>query len=323
MFGLIRFSAVAAAAFALSGAAQAQTVGFATLPPGAINNITVQGMSKVVQKNSGLRMRVIPFRGTEAVMRAVDGKKAEFGISEAASLTAGLTGMKGSEFDGQPTKNLRVALRLRPILIGMFVRKDSSIKTVADIKGKRYPSGWSQFPNSIPLSLGIMATEGLTFKDIKGVPVTNIIRGADDFKAGKLDIGFFALGAPKMQEVNSAVGGIRWLSVRKTPASLKAMRSIRSEYYIATVKPSPVMAGVAGPTNVLAVATLILVGTHVANDVVGKFVAAVHDNKGELVKGHPLFRAYNPKLMGKKLSTAKYHPGAIAYYKKNGIWPGS
>ena len=93
MFGLIRFSAVAAAAFALAGAAQAQTVGFATLPPGAINNITVQVMSKVVQKNSGLRMRVIPFRGTEAVMRAVDGKKAEFGISEAASLTAGLTGM--------------------------------------------------------------------------------------------------------------------------------------------------------------------------------------------------------------------------------------
>ena len=68
---------------------------------------------------------------------------------------------------------------------------------------------------------------------------------------------------------------------------------------------------------------VILVGTHVANDVVEKFVAAVHDNKGELVMGHPLFRAYNPKLMGKKLSTATYHPGAIAYYKKNGIWPGS
>ena len=83
------------------------------------------------------------------------------------------------------------------------------------------------------------------------------------------------------------------------------------------------MAGVTGPTNVLAVDTLILVGTHVANDVVEKFVAAVHDNKGELVKGHPLFRAYNPKLMGKKLSTAKYHPGAVAYYKKIGIWPGS
>ena len=323
MFRILRISAATAASVTLASAAYAQTVGFATLPPGAINNITVQVMSKVVQKNSGLRMRVLPFRGGEAVMRAVDAKKAEFGISEAASLTAGLTGLKGSEFDGKPTKNLRVALNLRPILIGMFVRKNSDIKTVADIKGQRYPSGWSQFPNSIPLSLGIMATEGLTFKDIKGVPVTNIIRGADDFKAGKLDIGFFALGAPKMAEVNSAVGGIRWLNIRKTPETLKAMRSIRPDYYIATARPSPIMAGVDGPVNVLGVDTVILVGTHVSNDVVEMFVAAVYAKKAELIKGHPLFRAYNPKNMGKKFSTARYHPGAISFYKKQGIWPGS
>ena len=209
------------------------------------------------------------------------------------------------------------AYRLMFFEIGPFKKLKDGAKRVTKMNQLfSYPIGFYH-----PV---VYADSGIkTFKDIKGVPVTNIIRGADDFKAGKLDIGFFALGAPKMQEVNSAVGGIRWLSVRKTPASLKAMRSIRSEYYIATVKPSPVMAGVAGPTNVLAVDTLILVGTHVANDVVGKFVAAVHDNKGELVKGHPLFRAYNPKLMGKKLSTATYHPGAIAYYKKNGIWPGS
>ena len=306
-----------------TGIAQAQTVGFATLPPGAINNITVQVMSKVVQKNSTLRMRVLPFRGGEAVTRAVNTKKAEFGITEVASLTAALTGLAGTEYDGEPTKNLRVALRLRPILIGMFVLKDSPIKAVIDIKGKRYPSGWSQFPNAIPLSLGIMATEGLSFKDIKGVPVTNIIRGANDFKAGKLDIGFFALGAPKMAEVNSAVGGIRWLNVRNTPETLKAMRAVRPDYYIATAKPSPIMAGISSPTNVLAVDTVIFVGTHVAASVVEEFVAAVFANKSQLVKGHPLSRAYNPKLMGKQFKTAKYHPGAISFYKKKGIWSGS
>ena len=306
-----------------TGIAHAQTVGFATLPPGAINNITVQVMSKVVQKNSTLRMRVLPFRGGEAVTRAVNTKKAEFGITEVASLTAALTGLAGTEYDGEPTKNLRVALRLRPILIGMFVLKDSPIKAIIDIKGKRYPSGWSQFPNAIPLSLGIMATEGLSFKDIKGVPVTNIIRGANDFKAGKLDIGFFALGAPKMAEVNSAVGGIRWLNLRNTPETLKAMRAVRPDYYIATAKPSPIMAGISSPTNVLAVDTVIFVGTHVAASVVEEFVAAVFANKSQLVKGHPLFRAYNPKLMGKQFKTAKYHPGAISFYKKKGIWPGS
>ena len=315
-----KLTLLAAGAAMIAGPAAAQTVGFATLPPGAINNITVQVMSKVVQAKSGLKVRVLPFRGGAAVMGAVDKKRAEFGISEVASLTAGLTG--SAEFEGRPTKNLRVALRLRPLLVGMFVRKDSDIKTVADIKGRRYPSGWSAFPNSIPLTEGIMATEGLTFKDIKGVPVTNIIRGADDFKAGKLDIGFFAVGAPKMAEVNSAVGGIRWLSIDNTPGKLKRMQTIRPDYYIASVKPSPINAGITGPTNVLAVDTLIFVGTHVADDVVEKFVGAVHKNKGDLVKGHPLYRAFNPKLMGKQYSTARYHPGAIAYYKKAGLWSG-
>ena len=298
----------------------AQTVGFATLPPGAINNITVQVLSKVVQRNSGLKVRVIPFRGGKAIQFALNDKKAEFGISEVASMTAGLTGI--DEFKKRPTKNLRLAFRLRPLVVGFFVRKDSPIKTVADMKGKRYPSKWSQFPNAIPLSLGIFATEGMTFKDIKGVPVTNIIRGANDFKAGKLDIGFFAVGAPKMAEVNSAVGGIRWLSIDKTPAKLKRMQGVRPDYYIATVKPNPINAGITGPTNLMGVDTVIMAGVHVSNDAVEKFLGAIHPNKAELVKGHPLFRGFNPKLMAKQYSVARYHPGAISFFKKKGIWPG-
>ncbi len=280
----------------------------------------MQVLSKVVQRNSGLKVRVIPFRGGKAIQFAVNDKKAEFGISEVASMTAGLTGK--DEYAKRPTKNLRVALRLRPLVVGMFVRKDSPIKTIADMKGKRYPSKWSQFPNAIPLSKGIFATEGMTFKDIKGVPVTNIIRGANDFKAGKLDIGFFAVGAPKMAEVNSAVGGIRWLSIDKTPAKLKKMQGVRSDYYIATVKPNPINAGITGPTNLMGVDTVIMAGVHVSDDAVGKFLGAIHPNKGELVKGHPLFRAFVPKLMAKQFSVARYHSGAIKFYKKKGLWPG-
>ena len=143
--------------------------------------------------------------------------------------------------------------------------------------------------------------------------MTNIIRAADDFKAGKLDGGFFAVGAPKMAEVNSAVGGIRWLSIPNTPESLANMRAVRPDYYIQTVRPNPVNAGISEPTNVLGVDLVIMAGTHVSNEVVEKFVAAIHPNKAELVKGHPLFRSFQPKLMAKQYAVAKYHPGAIAF----------
>ena len=173
------------------------------------------------------------------------------------------------------------------------------------------------------LSRAIFATAGLTFKDVVGVPATNIIRAADDFKAGKTDVGFFAVGAPKVSEVNSAVGGIRFLSIENTPDTLAKMQSIRPDYFINTVKPSPINAGIAKPTNVLGVDVLVDAGAHVKDEVVEKFLEGVFPNKAQLVKGHPLFRAFVPELMARQYKVARYHPGAIKFYKKVGIWKGN
>ena len=311
---------LAASAALMASPATAQTVGFATLPPGALYNITAQVMSKVIQEKSGLKMRVLPFRGGAAVHAAVNAKRAAFGVTEVASLTWAHLGK--AEFKGRAMKNLRVAMMLRPLIVGFYVRKDSGINSLKDMKGKTFPTKWSAFPNSIPLSEGIMSTAGLKWSDMKGVPVTNIIRAADDFKSGKLDIGFFAIGAPKMTEVNSAVGGIKFLPVPNTPEALKAMQKVRPDYYIRTVRPAPINAGIAKPTPALAVDTIISVGAHVSNEVVEKFLAAVVDSKPALIKGHPLFRAFNPAEAGKAFAIAKHHPGAIAFFKKRGMWKG-
>ena len=40
------------------------------------------------------------------------------------------------------------------------------------------------------------------------------------------------------------------------------------------------------------------------------------------MKGHPSFNGFNKALMGKQFSQAKYHPGAIKFYKEVGIWQG-
>ncbi|MBT3915827.1 MAG: TAXI family TRAP transporter solute-binding subunit [Rhodospirillaceae bacterium] len=302
----------------LAGPVSAQTVGFATLPPGSINNLTVQVLSKVIQKNSDLKMRVIPFRGAHAMHNAMNSKNAEFGISDIAGMTSALTG--AAEYKGRALKNLRVAFRIRTLSVGFYVRKDSKIKTIADIRGKKFSSKWSAFPNALPLSNGIFATAGMSIKDIDGVPATNIIRSADDFKAGKIDVGFFATGAPKMAEVNSAVGGIRFIDIPNTPENNAKMKTIRGDYFVSVVRPSPVNAGIAKPTGVLGVDMVIDVGSHVSDAVVEKLLGAIHPNKAKLVKGHPLFRGFNPKVMARQYSTARYHPAAIKFYKKVGLW---
>ena len=56
---------------------------------------------------------------------------------------------------------------------------------------------------------------GLTEADVKPVLVPNVVRGADDFVAGALDVFFFAFGAPKLREVDATVAGIRAIAIRR------------------------------------------------------------------------------------------------------------
>lgn len=78
------------------------------------------------------------------------------------------------------------------------MRADSGINTVADLKAKRFPVGWEGFPQGSALSRTMLATGGLDFGDVQEVPTTNLLRAADDLKAGILGATVFAIGAPKM-----------------------------------------------------------------------------------------------------------------------------
>ena len=304
---------------ALAVPANSQTVAFATLPPGAINNVQAQVISKVIQQNTDLQLRVITFRGTAAVSAAVNSGRAEIGISD---LNDTMTALNGTHvYKGKPQPNLRIVFRAFDFPIGIFVRKDSGITKVSQMKGKKFPVGWTAFPNAIPLANGVLASAGLSLDDVDGVPATNIIRAANDVKSGKTVGSMFAVGAPKIAEVNSAVG-VRFLSIDNSAAALARIKKIRPNYFIMTLHPAPHFAGIEGPTNVIGVDNIIFSATHVSDDVIYKFVKAAHANKAEFVKGHPSFNRFNPAGMAKQFSGGlKYHPGAIKFFKEKGMWP--
>jgi TRAP transporter TAXI family solute receptor len=314
-------AAAAALAVLLAAPAAAQTVGFTTLQPGAINHLQAQIISKVVKAHAGLQMRVIPVAGTTATQAAVQNKQAEFTIVNNMGDAVHARGM----FEKlKPMKDLRVVLKLTNFPIGIMVRKDSDMQKLEDLKGKRFPVGWQAFPNGIPLGLGVLASAGMTFDDVKGVNVSGLIPQADDFKVGKLDASLIALPAPKVREVDASVGGIRWLSMPKTPEALARVKKVRPDYGIMTVNPSPAAVGVTGPTNFLLIHNLIIAGAHVPDETVYKLIKAVMENKGELAKGHPIFNGFFPdKRAAEQFSAVQYHPGAIKYLKEKGFWQGS
>ena len=299
--------------------ASAKTVAIATLQVGAINNLQAQIIAKVVQGHTDLQVRVIPMGGTSATLASLNAKAAEFSTGDISNMREGVEGGHGFS---RKLPGLRVVLTYNMLILGVMVRHESNIKTLADLKGKRFPTGWPEFPNALPLIAATFATAGYTIDDMSPVPASGLIPAANDFKAGKTDATMFAVVAPKVRELHSAIrGGIRILSIDETPAALAAMKKVRQDYRIITVKPGPAFPGVRGPTNLLATPSVVTAGAHVSDEVVYKLVKAMAENKPELVKGHPSFRPFNPKRgMALKHPGLLHHPGAIKYYKEKGIW---
>jgi len=305
-------------AAAWPGAARAETVSISTLPPGAINNVQAQAVAKVVQENSDMQMRVVTFNSPAAIMGAAENGQAEFAFT--SNDEAGVAFRGKDEHEGKPMANLRIAATIFPFSVGILVRADSDIKTVADLKGKRFPTGWQGFKQGIPLSNAMLATAGLSLDDMDAVPTANLLRAADDFKTGRLDATIFAIGAPKMAEVNSAVG-IRFLPLEDSPEALARMQEVRPEYHMKVSEPSPRLPGVIGPTNLMEYYIVLLAAKDVKDETVYKAVKGLHENKAGLVAGHPSFNAMTPEGLAVEHEGLEYHPGAIKFYKEAGIWP--
>jgi uncharacterized protein len=298
----------------------AQTIGFATLQPGTLLNAQASVIAKVVQDNTKLQVRVIGHGGDTGIIDAVNSKQADFlllDVGEPAEAQRGENVWKGN---AKP--NIRAALTLFGFQMAFWVRKDSGINTIADLKGKRVPSEWVQQTGVIPHTTAVLAAGGVRYSDVVQVPEVNVVRAADDFKAGKLDLLFFAVGAPKVAEVAASVGGLKLLPMDVFPDSEARMKKVRGEYYFSTVNPAPHVAGVDKPSKVQTIDVVIGVGAHVADAVVYQFVKAMRENKKGLVAGHPNFNQFDETQAGKLQPTLPHHPAAIKYFKEADIWKG-
>ena len=226
----------------LTGGARpaAQTYGFATLQPGTLNHTTASAVAKVLKEKGGMNVLVQPTAGDQVIIphgRPRRGRDRHFQRHGGARRHG----------EGLPRTCASSRPRMR-CASAFFVRKDSGLMTVADLKGKRVPYGFSAMRALEPTVRAMLATAGLTEKDIKPVLVPNVIRSADDFVSGAADAFYFAFGAPKVREVDATVGGIRMTEIDEK--GMPAARKIERWGYLTQVTPGPVFVGVEKPMKV-------------------------------------------------------------------------
>ncbi len=302
----------------MAGNSFAKVISLATLQPGSIYHTMGTVVAKVVTEKSDLQMLVQPYGSTASGMAAVNANDTEFAFADINDVLSAIAGLHA--YKGRPIRNLQLATRIRPMSVGLFVKKNSDIRVMTDFKGKRLPAKYPGFPNGVALLEGIYATAGMTAKDVKGVPTPSLIPAVNAFMAGKMDAGFFALGGPKVAEANAALKGIRFIPLPNTPQALAAMQKVRPAYYIMVFNPAPPNVGILKPTPMLTFDQVIVAGSKVPEQLVYKVLKVLAENKKALAAGFPGFITFQPNLMSKQYPGISSHPGAVKFYKEKGIW---
>ena len=307
---------IAVAGVCLAGVpAAAQTYGLATMQPGTLAHTTATAIAKVLKEKSGLNTLVQTTAGETVLIPMVARGEIDLGIANLAEVQAQVEG-------GGPDRqaDLRLIGVMHPLWASFFVRKDTTMKANADMKGKRIALGYSAMRTVDMLVKAQLALGGLTAKDVTPVPVPNVMRGADDFISGMVDALYFAFGAPKVREADASVGGIRALDASASPERLAESRNLFPYGYLTPIGPAPIFVGVTQPINVYTIDYMLFTNAKAKDDVVYKIVDVLAKNKPDLVSVAPHLSSFNPAALYKRFDMP-YHRGALKYFAEQKMQP--
>jgi TRAP transporter TAXI family solute receptor len=298
------------------GSAQAQPLGLGTSPQGTLTYALGASVAKVLGEKGSIQSRVQPSSGTGTMIPLVDSGEIDIGFANTLELWDAFHG-KGT-FDKRPNPNLRTLAVIFPIRVGLFVRADSPIKSIKDMKGKTIAYGFTS-QEIIKLTVDAMlATEGLTAADLKTVLVPNLVRGVDELMSGRVDITTFAIGSAKVAEADASVGGIRYIPLPNTPEALAAMQKIFRTAYLAKVEPAPNLAGVKEPMHLMGYDYTVFANKGLSAERAKAVTRLIAENKDLLAQGQPLFRQMQTERLFSQIDVP-FHDGAVAYFGEKGI----
>ena len=193
-----------------------------------------------------------------------------------------------------------------------IVTTDPSIKTVADLKGKRVSigaAGSGVYFNA----MDILGAYGLSESDI--IPTYQSFGdSANDIKDGKIDAGFIVAGAPTTAITDLATTKDVYL-ISLDDEHIDTLCKT-SDYYTKNVIPADVY-GTDGDITTVAVGAVILARDDVSEDAIYNFTKDLFDNAEAEISSHAKYGELNLDFAA-SVTSVPYHAGAAKYFAEKG-----
>ena len=262
----------------------------------------------------GLRCSVESTGGSVFNVNTIKAGELDLGVAQSDVQYNAVKGM-GPFKDAGAYGELRAVMSLHPEPFTVLTRKESNIKSFADLKGKKFNVGnpGSGTRASIEQLLGTM---GWKLSDFSLASELKADEHGPALCDNKIDGFYYGVGHPSanIQDPTTTCGAK--LVALTGPVVDKLIKD--NAYFAKATIPGGMYANNPNPTETYGVMATLVTSAKVPDDVVYNLVKATFDNFEEFKKLHPAFGNLEPAKMATDGLSAPLHPGAAKFYKEKG-----
>lgn len=237
--------------------------------------------------------------------------KGEIAFTLADSLADGAAGKEEVGFKAPLTK-VRALGGIYPNYIQIVASKDSGIKTLADLKGRRLSVGAPKSGTELN-ARAILNAAGIKYEDLGKVEYLPFAESVELMKNRQLDatLQSAGLGVASIKDLANSVP----IVVVEIPASV--IDKVGAPYLKANI-PAKTYEGQEAAVATAAVPNFLVTRSDLSDDAVYAMTKAIYDNLPELAAAHAAAKSIKVED-AMKGSPVAFHPGAARYFKEKGV----
>jgi len=265
------------------------------------------------KKESGIRCSVESTGGSVYNVNTIRAGELDFGIAQSDVVHYAINGE--DKFEGNPYKGLRSVMGIYTELLALVVSKESGIKTMSDIKGKRInvdiPGSGTRVTAEI-----VMKALGVSTDDLALVSELKSTEGPNMLKDRKIDGYFGVFGHPTANIKDAATSVDAYLVPIEGPEIDELTK--KYPYYAKGLISGTFYRGITNDTPSIGVKAVLVTSDKVSEKAVYTLTKAIVENFEEFKKLHPAYKTITKESLLEGI-VAPLHPGAEKYYKEAGL----
>jgi TRAP transporter TAXI family solute receptor len=237
--------------------------------------------------------------------------KGEIAFTLGDSLAFAWAGDEEAGFKGKLDR-LRGLCAIYPNFIQIVASKESGIKTLADLKGKRLSVGAPKSGTELN-ARAILSGAGMTYKDLGKIEYLPFAESVDLIKNRQLDatLQSAGLGVAAIRDLAASLE----INVVEVPAAL--VDKIGAPYVKATI-PANTYTGQTQDVQAAAVVNYLVTRSNLSDELAYQMVKGVFEKRDDLIAAHQAARDIKLEnaLQGMPVPL---HPGAEKYFREKGV----